>query len=610
MKNKIIKVCIILIIVISIILIANYFYKKNKITNYTQIDLTSTELNVEYDEKELTGEWSEYTGKILLEDDKVVIEGSGVKASGNSITINKAGTYYITGNIEDGNIVVDANDNDDVQIVLDNCSIISKTTAPINSINADKLTITLTDESNNVITDNDSYTEFTDTESKEPDGAIFSKTDLVINGNGNLVVNGNYSDGIVSKDDLKIINCNVEVNSEDDGIRGKDNVIINNATINVDAKGDGIKSTNAEDTTRGYIAIDGGKININASSDGIQAETVLNISGNPEINVITSGKISSSNGNEYYRGGYSNTSSSEDSSSSKGLKAGTEITIENGKIDIESTDDSIHSNGIIIINDGTIETQSNDDGIHADTNIVINNGNINVAKSYEGIESSYVEINGGTITVIASDDGINIAGGNDSSAMGGRVGQNSFSTVEDSNKKLQINGGKLTINAVGDGLDSNGAIYIAGGTINVAGPTSGGNGALDYTTGCYVSGGDIIIYGSTGMWQNPSSNSTQYCLTFGKSGNSGDEVVLKDSSGNIIKTFEAEKSYGAILISNEDIKQGETYELYINGESAGSLTVNNIITSSSSVSGNGMQMDMPGGGMNPGGGMQPGKGRR
>lgn len=218
----------------------------------------------------------------------------------------------------------------------------------------------------------------------------------------------------------------------------------------------------SEDTELGYIAIEGGTINITTEADGIQAETVLNISSDSKINITTNGKITSSNNNQEFGGGFkggfyssSSTASEEDSQSSKGLKAGTEITIESGNIEINSTDDSIHSNGIILINNGTIKTSSGDDGIHADTNVVINNGNITVSKSYEGLESSYIEINGGTISIVASDDGINVAGGNDSSAMGGRPGENNFSSVQDSNRKLVINNGNLTVNATGDGLYSN-----------------------------------------------------------------------------------------------------------------------------------------------------------
>lgn len=178
--------------------------------------------------------------------------------------------------------------------------------------------------------------------------------------------------------------------------------------------------------------------------------------------------------------------------------------------------------------------------------------------------------------------------------MGGRQGQNSFSAVQDPNKKLIINNGNIIVNATGDGLDSNGSIQINGGTILVAGPTSSGNGALDYDSECAVNGGNIVVYGSTGMWQNPSNSSTQYSLTFQVSGKSGDEVILKDNSGNAIYSFETIKSYGAVTISTGDIQKGETYTLYVNGTSFDSLTANNIVNSS--ISGNG--------------GMQPNRGMR
>ena len=607
MKNKKnIMICLLLIIAV-IVCILIYFYfskdKNNKNSNTTQIDTESTNIEVEYSEEELTGEWAEYKAKITLNDTKVAVEGTGVTTNGNTIKINSAGTYYITGTISDGNILIEAGSNDEVQLVLDNTTITSKTTAPINGIKAAKLTITLADNSINTITDSDNYTTLTDTEKSEPDGAVFTKTDLVINGTGKLVVNSNYLDGIVSKDTLKIINTNIEINSKDDGIRGKDYVVINNSNINITSGGDGIKSTNDTDESLGYIKIEGGTININAKADGIQAETILNISSNANINVTTTGEVSSSAKQEagygpmgvYKQSSYTATTT-ENSTSSKALKAKAEITIESGNIEITSTDDSVHSNGIIIINGGTMKLSSGDDGIHADTNIVINDGNINITKSYEGIESSYIEINGGTINVVSSDDGINVSGGNDSSSIDGRKGQNSFSNLENSNQKLVINNGNIIVNATGDGLDANGSIYINGGNILVEGTTSSGNSALDYDSECVVTGGNIIIYGSIGMWQNPSSNSTQYALTFQTSGSSGDEVVLKDESGNEIASFKTSKSYGIVTISNSKIEKGKTYTLYVNGTSKASLTANSIITSNSSASGmNGAGMKQSGG---------------
>ena len=602
MKRKLFFITITLLIIMAIVISIVFTTEKNNTKNYINIDTESTNLNVEYTSNELTGDWSNYNAKIQLNTETINIEGSGVTNSGKSIIISTAGTYYLTGTLLDGNILIQAGDKDDIQLVLDNVSISSTTTAPINGITAGNLTITLKDNTINTITDSSSYTNFTDAENQEPDGAIFTKTDLIINGNGKLTVNGNYKDGIVCKDELKIANTNIEIISEDDGIRGTDYVIIKDSNINITSNGDGIKSTNSSDSSMGYVAIEGGNITVSSKADAIQAETVLNISSNSNIKITTTGEISSSNSNQFF--GFrdernSINQSTEDSTSSKGLKAGTEITIENGTINISSTDDSIHSNGIVIINNGNINTSSDDDGIHADTNIVINDGNINVTKSYEGIESNYIEINGGKIEIIASDDGINVAGGNDDSAMGGRMGQNNFSMVQDTDKKLVINDGTLTVNASGDGLDSNGAIYINGGATIVAGPTNSGNGALDYTTECVVTGGTFIVYGVSGMWQNPSNSSTQYCLTFGASGSSNDKIVLKNSSEKEIASINSIKTYQAITISTPDIKKGETYSLYINDENVEELKVSDIITSNS-FSGGGMHNMQPGRGGKPG----------
>lgn len=581
-NNNLIKLIIVCLFIILLIIILVFFQNNNyKKDNETIIDIDSTvtKLEVEYNESTTI---DEYTGKINLNNNKIEISGSGIINSNNTITITKGGSYYITGENEDCNIVIDA-EKQEVQLFLENCNINSKTTAPINGINASSLIITLVENSENVISDSNEYSKFTDIENSEPDGTIFTKTDLVINGTGNLKINANYKDGIVSKDTLKISNCNIDINSADDGIRGKDFTAINNANITINSDGDGIKATNSEDVSLGYILIEGGNININSKADGIQAETILNISNESNINIVTSGKITSSNQMDYRNlgGSYSSTIT-DDGSSSKALKSGSEISILSGNINITSTDDSIHSNGKIIIENVNLNISSGDDGIHADTNIIINSGKINISKSYEGIESSYIEINDGDISVVASDDGINVAGGNDNSSMMERPGQNNFSNVSDSNKKLLINGGSLFINATGDGLDSNGSIEIISGNIEVAGPTSGGNGALDYGSSCTINGGNIIIYGSTGMWQNASNSSTQYCLTYVVSGNSGDEIILKDESGNEIANFKTQKSYGAILFSNEKIENGKKYILYKNGENVGELEVTNIINSMAS----------------------------
>ena len=620
-KNKVIIIVEIAIILMAVIAFSIYKLNgddgsldglsskssKSGSEGTVEIRKESTKLEVEYEEAELAGEYSNLTAKITLDESNITIDGSGAKKEGNTITITEAGTYYITGTSSDVNILIDADKKDEVQLVLDNANITSKTTAPINGIKAKKITITLAENSVNTVTDSSSYSTFTDEEKEEPDGTIFSKTDLVINGSGKLIVNANYKDGIVSKDGLKIANTNIEINSADDGIRGKDYVAIKTSNLKITSKGDGIKSTNDEDEALGYSVIEGGTIKVNSESDGIQAETVLNISNNANINITTTGEQSVKSQNSFgdMRGGFgknagnressnvnttkTETSSNETSESSKGLKAGTEITIESGNIEVSSTDDSIHSDGIIIINGGTMKLSTGDDGIHADVNIVINNGNIDIEKCYEGIEAEYIEINGGTISLTASDDGINVGGGSNEGFQRADESNDSSSKLSKSDRKLVINGGDIKVNSTGDGLDSNGSIYINGGTVIVIGPTSDGDAPLDYDGDCFVTGGDIIIYGSNGMWQNPSNDSTQYSLTFQTSGNSGDEVVLKDSSGNTVKSFKVEKAYSAITFSNSNIEKGKTYTLYVNGKEVASLEASSIVSSYGSSGGMGMK---------------------
>ena len=535
----------------------------------TEIIETSTNLSI----ADVTSEnYTSYTAKINL--NNLSVDGSGVSISNNTITINKEGVYYFTGTLSDGNIVVNA-DSAKVVLVFENVNITSTKTAVINVIKAKTVTLNLIDGSTNVFTDSSNYTEFT--EDDEPNGTIFSKSDLYITGSGTLKVYANYQDGIVSKDTLAIVDATIEVTSADDGIRGKDFTSIKNAKITVNSKGDGIKSTNDSDTSLGYVIIDGATINVTSENDGIQAETVLNIS-NSNINITTTGKVSSSS-----------------DVSSKGLKAGKEITINGGNYAITSTDDTIHSNGCVIINNGNFELSSGDDGIHGDSNILINNGTITIKKSYEGIEANYIKINDGKISIIASDDGINVSGGDGSQMMGPRGGD-SFGSTSDSNRQLVINGGNIYVKSEGDGLDANGSINMNGGYVLVVGTTSNGNGALDYDQSFNVTGGTLIVYGAAGMWQNPSTTSKQYSICFGAAGSSGDSIVLKDSNGNEIVSFKTEKNYSAVTISSSSLKQGETYTLYVNGTSAGSQEITSIVTSNMTNSG-GMNGGMQGGGM-------------
>ena len=542
-------------------------------------DTTSTIETTNNNEDNISGnlildeELGDITATISL-GSTINVSGNSVTVDNNKITITNGGTYVITGTSSDAQIIVDSASEENVYLVLNNANLTCSNSAPIYVKSAKNAIVVLPDGTENTITDSETYT-LEDSTTDEPNAAIFSKDDLTIKGTGSLIVNANYNNGITSKDDLKITSGNISVTSADDGLMGKDSITIKGGNINIIASGDGLKSTNTEDTSKGYILIEGGTLNINSENDGIQAETNVNITDGT-INITSGGgSINSSTKtdnmqNPWGQWGQNNSSSNStsDTSSAKAIKAVSNITIDGGNFNIDSSDDSLHSNDSLIINGGTFEISSGDDGIHSDTTLEINGGDINIAKSYEGIESTTITINDGNIHLISSDDGLNAAGGNDSSSMNGRPGQNSFSSS--SGGSITINSGYVYIDATGDGIDANGSIEMNYGTVIVSGPENNGNGALDYDSSCNINGGLFIAAGSSGMAQSVSTSSKQNSVSIFLSSQSADTLInIKNESGEDIITFAPSKTYQSVVISSPKLESNSTYTVYSGGSSTG-----------------------------------------
>ncbi|MBQ4350285.1 MAG: carbohydrate-binding domain-containing protein [Clostridia bacterium] len=217
---------------------------------------------------------------------EITLTGSGATCDSSAvyvgedgkININSAGTYLITGTLDDGMIYVDCVDAGVIDLVLKGVTITNNDGACIYIHKTQDAVITLYEGTTNVLTDGSVYT-FENPEDTEPDAALFSKEDLTINGTGTLTVNGNYSNGIVSKDGLKIDNGTINVNSARHGIKGKDYLTINGGTITVNALRDGIKSTNYDSQLVGYVEINGGTVNITSEDEAVQAVSAINFNG-------------------------------------------------------------------------------------------------------------------------------------------------------------------------------------------------------------------------------------------------------------------------------------------------------------------------------------------
>lgn len=254
---------------------------------------------------------------------------------------------------------------------------------------------------------------------------------------------------IISTEDIKkYLNDECEV---------KDYVYIKNSNIKVEASGDGIKSTNTNSEDVGYVIINDSTVDITSGTDGIDAKGSIYTNGG-KFNIVTGGSSSNSQDkdtwgkwdkNEFGKGNMKlqdpeSSNDSTDTPSAKGIKSVTNILIDSGEFNINSSDDSIHSNNTIKIENGTYEISSGDDGIHADSVLTINDGNINIKKSYEGCETAVININGGNLVAIGS-SGMMQAPSSSSSqyslafVLSSNYSENSVITIKDSSGDEVLN---------------------------------------------------------------------------------------------------------------------------------------------------------------------------
>ena len=535
---------------------------------------------------------------VTLTGTSATADSDAVQISNGKVIIAQAGTYILSGTLTDGMIVVNAGDTDKVQLVLNGVTITNSTSAAIYVLSADKVFVTTTADSVNTLSNGGEYVAIDD---NNIDAVIFSKADLTLNGSGNLTILAAAGHGIVSKDDLVFTSGTYDITAANHGISGKDSVRIANGTYTIVAGKDGIHAENTDDTSLGFVYIKNGDFTITAQGDGISAGAYLQTEdGNYDIQSgggSANAKVKTDAQN-FGPGGMAQTQqttqeTTQDTTSTKGLKAGSDLIVNGGTFAIDSADDSVHTNGNLVVNAGVFEISSGDDGMHADSALTITGGSITIVKSYEGIEGLTIDIAGGEISLIASDDGLNAAGGADSSGFAGRGGDTFGQTDQ---AYIKIAGGTLHVNASGDGIDSNGNLYITGGETYVSGPSDSGNAALDYDGEASISGGTVIALGGSGMAQNFSTSSTQGAMLVNVNmGSAGDSIILCDSSGNQLISWQAEKSYSSVVISCPQIAQGSTYTLYT-GDTTTEITMNSLIYGSGQgMGGGGMRGGAPGG---------------
>lgn len=498
----------------------------------------------------------------------------------------------------------DYEESGSVMIQLNGVTINSETSAPLYIFEADKVFVTLADGTENILSNGGTFT----ADGEETiDSVIYSKQDLTLNGSGTLTVTSPAGHGIVAKDDLAVTGGTYKVSSASHGLNANDSVRITGETsMELDTGKDGIHAENNDDTSLGFVYISNGTFDVEAEGDGISAGAYLQIADG-SFRILAGG--GSENGSSEssdswgdFRGGRApdqpeaaaevstetteenSTEASEDSSTSmKGMKASGNLLITGGSFTIDSADDAVHSNTSLTVNGGTFTVASGDDAFHGEETLTVTAGTIDITESYEGLEALDIRVEGGDITLVASDDGLNAAGGTDSSGTtggrdgrfgggpggnGGGTGGNGGGMSSSWDGSIVISGGSLQINASGDGIDANGSVTISGGYTVVTGPTQGDTATLDYDVSAVITGGTFIGTGASGMAQTFSDSEQGVVSVSTGSQSAGTAVTLADQEGNTLITCTPEESFQVVILSSPDLVSGETYTVTVGKASA------------------------------------------
>lgn len=385
---------------------------------------------------DLDGDWDASNAtKIMLTSDGADIAGAGAYAVDGDVHIVYGGRYVLTGSLSDGSVIVEADGDDKVWLLLDGADVHCSDGAALLVEQAEKVFLTLAAGSGNALSSGIAYNEAAVTAGV--DGAVYARDDLTVNGAGALTVTGEYSHGIVCNDDLVLAGGTLTVTAAQDALHANDSCRIADAAVTLTAGDDGVTVSN--DAGTGYFYMQSGSLTIPACYEGVEAVTV---------------------------------------------------TIDGGTIDIAPTDDGINAPGT-------------------------------------GEAGAVVRVSGGDVRIV-NDQGMDA-----------------------------------------DGIDSNGDIYIDGGRVFISVTGTGGNAAIDYGSEyggvCQVNGGTLVACGGSMMVESLDQASGQGFVECAASGGAGAVLTLTDGSGNTLLDETIPCAFTYVMLSAPGMAAGGAYTVTADG---------------------------------------------
>ena len=467
--------------------------------------IQSGEAGVTTDEDDLCDNYDAFDAEITLEDDSTKVKGNtkAVSVKDNCITISAGGTYRLSGKLTKGQVLVTGSEK--VKLYLDGVEITSPSGPALVCTNEKRTILSLAKGSQNTLTDS------ADNADTEINGcnvsacALFAQDKLTINGSGSLTVTGSSVDGIVCKDDLKLVNGTITVEAAQDGVKGKDCVAMFGADLNVTAGNDGIKSTESNDDTKGFLQLEQGSATVQAGGDCLQAETLVWIADGT-YHLTSSGTAV-------------NTETGE-ANSSKGIHCGGDVEIAGGKLTIDAAEDGVNCTGSLELQAGEVDVTSAEDGIQADGDLTVSGGAVTItttgtvaASAQDDFQPNNFGGNGNTPPGNA--DNRQNAAASDASAIpaaamqtiadaspppGAPAAAAMTTAAEDATSKgikcggnLTMSGGSCTIDSTDHAVHAAGTALFSGTTLEITSDNKGISSRGDLE----ISGGDITIHSCT-----------------------------------------------------------------------------------------------------------------
>lgn len=454
--------------------------------------------------------------------------------SQNVITIAQPGYYRFVGTLSCGSIVAEADGN--VRIILDGVRLTGKDGAPIRFYNKGQKVVTFAEEKENIVSAPASVSD-SNQNRENPSCAIYSESELTLNGKGTGEINGKKERAIVCRSTLKIKTVELEIRSKTDAVTAM-NVVIKNTSLVIDSTAGSaiIAERYGFLTKEGYVVISDSDVRAVSAFDAISATDLVYVTGSDSFLSICSGNGSSS---VLYDEIYSR----------KGIVCGGCVCIEEGGVYIDSLDDSIKCSGETLLSGGFLTASTKKTAVNS-VLTEIKGGRTEIARSSVGIKGCRLSLSDGSVKITSNENGINLSAinGNDSACA------------------LVMKGGYVDVSTCGTCIKTDGKILVSGGSLWCDSSLAPSEPAVIANEGFRTDGGRIMIIAGLGMIQTPVKQSMQDSVTISfKRGISSHSTVSLKYDDVVLFSREVVNKVGSLFFTCPNFSRDYDCSLAING---------------------------------------------